>query len=59
MSEMNVVTCTRCRAAYNMDMEPALDDVHFNPRTGEECEPGDSGWDIALVPYRVDWRIFH
>ena len=55
---MNVVTCTKCRAAYNMDMEPPLDDVHFNPRTGEECEPGDDGWWLELVPYRDSWRYF-
>lgn len=53
-----VVTCTLCRAAYNMDMEEGLDDIHFNPRTGEECEPGDNGWWIELVPYRDAWQYF-
>lgn len=53
---MMVVTCRGCRAWYNMDYEPALYDTHFNPRTGEACEPDDSDWHIIEVPYRTDWR---
>jgi len=54
---MMVVTCKRCRAWYNMDFEPHLDDFHYNPRSGEECNNTDNdGWEIRMVPYREDWR---
>lgn len=56
-SLMTVVTCSKCRAWYNMDFEPHLDDDHFNPRTGEPCHAGDEGWDLRTVYYRVDWQI--
>lgn len=58
MNEMTVVTCTRCRTPYNMDMESALPDSHFNPRTGRECNPKDDEWHMETVPYRNSWRFF-
>lgn len=56
---MLVVTCLKCRAWYNMDMEPHLDDEHFNPRTGEPCTAGDEDWYIVDVTYRNEWRYAH
>lgn len=50
-----VVTCTNCRAWYNMDMEEALPSEHFNFRTGEQCVAEDTDWFIDVVPYREDW----
>lgn len=54
---MMVVTCRKCRGWYNMDYEYHLDDEHFDMHTGEVCVAGDDDWDIAVVPYRVTWRI--
>ena len=56
MKTMMVVTCINCRAWYNMDFEEALDDCHYNPRTGEVCEGDDFSWHMAEVPYRTNWR---
>lgn len=50
-----VVTCTKCRAWYNMDMEEALESEHFDFHTGQPCVAGDDEWMIVEVPDRTDW----
>lgn len=54
--ETMVVTCTKCRAWYNMDMEEGLDNHHFNMRTGELCPSDDDNWVVDVVPGRDDWQ---
>jgi hypothetical protein len=49
-----VAMCNKCRGWYSMDMEPSLDDDHFDMRTGEPCINEDD-WFIAVVPDREDW----
>lgn len=56
-SEMIVITCRKCRAWYNMDMEEALDDDHFDMHTGEPCHADDTEWDMSFVSYRDNWRV--
>lgn len=51
-----VVTCLKCRAWYNMDMEEHLDDEHFDFHTGEPCLAEDEDWYIIEVPYREEWQ---
>lgn len=50
-----VAMCVKCRAWYNMGMEPSLPDDHFNFRTGEPCLGEDGDWFIMEVPDRKDW----
>lgn len=52
-----VVTCTKCRAWYNMDMEYALESEHFNFQTGEPCVAADDEWMMVEVPDRTDWQF--
>lgn len=57
MDTMMVATCRDCRAWYSMDFEEAIDDEHFNMRTGRLCPNNDaSNWQILEVPYRENWR---
>lgn len=49
-----VAMCNKCRGWYNMDMEPGLEDDHFDFRTGDPCH-NEYDWFIMEVPDRVDW----
>lgn len=55
MSNTLVATCRKCRAWYNMDMEPHMPDEHFDMRTGEPCYNEDD-WYIVETDNK-DWRF--
>jgi hypothetical protein len=44
-----------------MDLEPHLDDEHFNFRTGQPCLAGDDDWYIieAKHPEGYEWPYVH
>jgi len=40
-----------------MDFEEALDDEHFDFRTGEPCIAGDDDWYVETTEHHDDWSV--